>query len=126
VRRIDDAAANSYWQDIREHSAAFFNTAAPLWRLSIKSTTPPLNLGAQSWNGTARCAGSRPTSTPAAVRDAAAFGGGHATLFRGGDKSAGAFHPLPPTLMTIQAQSQTRLRSRGHLESRPAVRLLGP
>ncbi len=29
-------------------------------------------------------------------------GGGHATLFRGGDKSAGVFHPLPPALAAIE------------------------
>jgi glycolate oxidase FAD binding subunit len=27
--------------------------------------------------------------------------GGHATLFRGGDKSAGVFHPLAPAIMKI-------------------------
>ncbi|HET6491927.1 MAG TPA: glycolate oxidase subunit GlcE, partial [Burkholderiales bacterium] len=35
------------------------------------------------------------------VREAAAFGGGHATLFRGSDKAAGVFHPLPPALEKI-------------------------
>ena len=38
--------------------------------------------------------------TPATVRAAAPLGGGHATLFRGGDKSSGVFQPLPPALMT--------------------------
>jgi glycolate oxidase FAD binding subunit len=43
------------------------------------------------------------TDAPAsAVRAAAEFGGGHATLFRGGDKSAGVFHPLPPALAAIE------------------------
>ena len=27
--------------------------------------------------------------------------GGHATLFRGGDKSVGVFHPLPPVMEKI-------------------------
>ncbi|MEK7834923.1 MAG: FAD-linked oxidase C-terminal domain-containing protein, partial [Pseudomonadota bacterium] len=35
------------------------------------------------------------------VRAAAAFGSGHATLFRASDKSAGVFQPLPPALQTI-------------------------
>ncbi len=39
---------------------------------------------------------------PAAqVRTAAAHAGGHATLMRGADKSAGAFAPLDATLMRI-------------------------
>ena len=101
--RIDDNAAKLYWQGIREHGAAFFDSSRPLWRLSIKSTTPPLNLpGAQliEWNGALRWLAT--DADASAVRDAAKFGGGHATLFRGGDKTAGVFHPLPPALMAIQ------------------------
>jgi glycolate oxidase FAD binding subunit len=37
----------------------------------------------------------------AVVREAASQAGGHATLFRGSDKSAGAFQPLPAPLMAI-------------------------
>jgi glycolate oxidase FAD binding subunit len=37
----------------------------------------------------------------ATIRDAAARAGGHATLFRGGDRSQGVFHPLPPVLMKL-------------------------
>jgi glycolate oxidase FAD binding subunit len=100
--QLGDADARRHWQDIREHTAAFFAPTKPLWRLSIKSTTPPLNLaGAQllEWNGALRWLA---TDTDAnTVREAAKFGGGHATLFRGGDKTAGVFHPLPPALMTI-------------------------
>ena len=52
------------------------------------------------WNGALRWLA---TDVDAgAVRDAAKFGGGHATLFRGGDKAIGVFQPLPPALMTIQ------------------------
>jgi glycolate oxidase FAD binding subunit len=100
--RIDESKANRYWDGVREHTAAFFTTQLPLWRLSIKSTTPPLNLpGAQlfEWNGALRWLVT--DADAAAVREAAQFGGGHATLFRGGDKSAGVFHPLPSALMTI-------------------------
>ena len=56
-----------------------------LWRLSIKSTTPPLRLpGSQviEWNGSLRW-----IATDAAaetVFDAARKAGGHATRFRGG------------------------------------------
>ena len=100
--RIDDIEAKSYWQGIRDHSAEFFRTLKPLWRLSIKSTTPPLNLpGAQliEWNGSLRWLAT--DADAPAVREAAQFGGGHATLFRGGDKAAGVFQSLPPALMTI-------------------------
>jgi glycolate oxidase FAD binding subunit len=36
------------------------------------------------------------------VRQAAASAGGHATLFRGGDKQDGVFHPLAPAVAAIQ------------------------
>ncbi len=100
--RIGDAQALRYWQDIREHTAAFFDTTQPVWRLSLKSTTPPLNLpGVQliEWNGALRWLATG--AEAAVVREAAKFGGGHATLFRGGDKAVGVFQPLPPALMTI-------------------------
>jgi glycolate dehydrogenase FAD-binding subunit len=100
--RIDAAGAQRYWQDIREHTAAFFKTTKPLWRLSLKSTTPPLNLpGTQliEWNGALRWLATDANADT--VREAAKFGGGHATLFRGGDKAAGVFQPLPPALMAI-------------------------
>jgi len=35
------------------------------------------------------------------VREAARRAGGHATLFRRGDKTAGVFHPLEPALAKI-------------------------
>ena len=101
--RLDEGEAQRYWQDIREHTAAFFNTAPALWRLSLKSTTPPLNLpGTQliEWNGALRWLATN--AHAATVREAAKFGGGHATLFRGGDKAVGVFQPLPRALMTIQ------------------------
>ena len=100
--RISPAQAERYWQGIREHTDPFFKTRQPLWRLSLKSTTPPLSLpGAQmiEWGGALRWLAS--DADAQTVRDAAKAGGGHATLFRGGDKSIGVFHPLPPALMTI-------------------------
>jgi len=100
--RTDPEWALHFWHGIREHSDSFFTTGQPLWRLSLKSTTPPLNLpGAQllEWGGALRWLAT--DADAPTVRAAAAFGGGHATLFRGGDKSAGVFQPLPPALLTI-------------------------
>ncbi len=100
--RIAAAQAEHFWQGIREHSDPFFKTSQPLWRLSLKSTTPPLNFrGAQliEWGGALRWLAT--DADARTVRAIAEAGGGHATLFRGGDKSAGVFHPLPPALMKI-------------------------
>lgn len=92
----------AFWRELREHEAEFFRQPQPLWRLSVKSSTPPLNVSGQQlieWGGALRWLKSDIDAT--AVREAAAFGGGHATLFRGGDKSKGVFHPLPPALEKI-------------------------
>jgi glycolate oxidase FAD binding subunit len=96
------ADGTAFWQQVRDHQLAFFRTTEPLWRLSLKSTTPPLALaGTQliEWNGGLRWLITN--SGAAAVRETAAGAGGHATLFRGGNKGAGVFHPLSPALMNL-------------------------
>lgn len=97
---VADGAA--FWTKLREQELDFFVAARPLWRLSLKSTTPPLNLPGQQlveWGGALRWL--KADIDAKTVREAAAFGGGHATLFRANDKSAGVFHPLPPAMMRI-------------------------
>ena len=94
--------AQSFWSDLREQRHAFFAAATPLWRLSLPATTSPLDVGAPQWiewGGALRwlCA----EVSAKSLREKVAAAGGHATLFRGGDKSVGVFHPLPPALAKI-------------------------
>ncbi len=73
-----------------------------LWRLSLPSTaTPVAVVGEQliEWGGAQRWL--RSDATAAVVRAAALKAGGHATLFRGGDKDAGVFQPLAPAVGRI-------------------------
>jgi glycolate oxidase FAD binding subunit len=97
---VDDGA---WWEALREQRHPFFAGEAPLWRLSLPSTAPPLGLGEPQlieWGGALRWLRShRPAQE---VRARAAELGGHATLFRGGDRAAGAFTPLPAALLAIQ------------------------
>ncbi|MGH8750232.1 MAG: glycolate oxidase subunit GlcE [Burkholderiales bacterium] len=100
--RMDNMQANDFWTAIREQTDVFFQDDAPLWRLSIKSTTPPLKLsGVQliEWGGSLRWLKS--DAKAQSIRETAAAAGGHATLFRARDKSAGVFHPLPPAQLDI-------------------------
>jgi glycolate oxidase FAD binding subunit len=100
------SAGDSFWGGLREQSSAFFAAdafdSAPLWRLSVPSNTPRLDLpGTQliEWGGALRWLRS---SAPARrIRETVAGAGGHATLFRAADKSAGAFHPLAAPLLEI-------------------------
>ena len=44
----------AFWRGVREHSDAFFGGDEPLWRLSLPSTSPPLELEGRQlieWNG---------------------------------------------------------------------------
>ena len=99
---VAPAQAIRFWTGIREHADPFFADSRPLWRLSVASTAPPLDLPGHQlieWGGALRWLKS--TADARTLRDAAARSGGHATLFRGGDKSGGVFHPLPPALMKL-------------------------
>ncbi|HEX3097758.1 MAG TPA: glycolate oxidase subunit GlcE [Usitatibacter sp.] len=97
----EDAAGARFWSDLREQRLDFFAGDAPLWRLSVPQTAAPLALEPQliDWGGGVRWV--RGALDPFTVRSTVERVGGHATLFRGGDKSVGVFHPLPPAIMKI-------------------------
>ena len=91
-----------FWLGIREQTDAFFCSDKPLWRLSVPSVAPPLALPGEQlieWGGALRWFASNADART--VRAAAAQAGGHATLFRASDKSAGVFTVLTPVLATI-------------------------
>jgi glycolate oxidase FAD binding subunit len=98
--------ADSFWEDLREQRSPFFSGADALWRLSVPSTAGALVLGGAQlieWGGAQRWlhAGSNADLDAATVRRTVSAVGGHATLFRGGDKSSGVFQPLAPAVARI-------------------------
>ena len=114
--RVQDAEARPFWHGVREHSDRFFRNDAPLWRVSVPSTTPPLGLQGEQmieWGGALRWISSHADART--VREAARRAGGHATLFRGGDKSVGVFQPLAPAMMKIHRQLKAEFDPRGVL-----------
>ena len=103
---LDDA--DDWWRALREHDTAFFADAGSLWRLSLPTVAPPLALpGTQliEWGGAQRWL--RTDADAATVRKVAGAAGGHATLFRGGDRQAGVFQPLAPAVLAIHRQLKT-------------------
>lgn len=99
---VADTEAGLFWRDLRDHRAAFFSSAEPLWRLSVPSTRQPLfpNLPQWiEWGGALRWA--RGATEAKMLRATVEAAGGHVTLFRHGDKAAGVFHPLQPVLARI-------------------------
>jgi glycolate oxidase FAD binding subunit len=109
---VEPGLAARFWTGLRDHTDEFFVGAAraveggaALWRLSVPQVIGPIRLPGEQlleWGG-----GQRWLCTPlpaAQVREAAANAGGHAVLFRGRDKTAGAFAPLKPPLDRIHRE----------------------
>jgi glycolate oxidase FAD binding subunit len=94
-----------FWASLREQHHGFFDGDAPLWRLSVPSTAGPIALGGPQlieWGGAQRwLRADGDAATAQRIRSAVAACGGHATLFRGGDKSVGVFQPLAPAIARI-------------------------
>ena len=92
-----------FWRDLREQEHAFFiQDGPPLWRLSLPSVAAPLDLpGVQliEWGGAQRWY--RGDAEVQTIRAAALAAGGHASLYRGGDKQLGVFAPLAPAVAKI-------------------------
>ncbi len=97
----DDAA---FWRSVREQTLPFFASARVLWRISVRSTAPVLDVGDRQlveWGGAVRWIAADDAAGAEHLRGMAGEHGGHATLFRAGDKSAGTFAPLPDASLAI-------------------------
>ena len=92
------------WKSVREQTHDFFQPDKPLWRLSIKSTMPPLSLSGKQmmeWNGALRWLVCDEAMDAGTIRKVAKDAGGHATLFRGNELRNHVFHPLDSGMMKI-------------------------
>ncbi len=96
------AAGMEFWSAVREHTHPFFQGDTPLWRLSVPPATPLLELPGPclwDWGGAQRWL--RSDAPAATLQQAAAAVGGHATLFRGGDRQELVFQPLAPVVWQL-------------------------
>ncbi len=90
--------------------------AAALWRLSVRATAPHTAFGGATmiaWGGALRWVGAGGEGDAQQARAWAAAHGGHATLFRATDKSAGVFQPLPPALLALHQRLKAALDPAG-------------
>ena len=102
--QVDDQSAQQHWAALREQHHPFFTDHAVIWRVALPNTTAAIDLGGAQlieWGGAQRWVGGSSLSANQ-LREQVLAAGGHATLFRGGDKSAGVFQPLAPSLLRIQ------------------------
>ena len=113
------AQATQFWDAVREQADPFFAGDAPLWRLSLPSNAPVVDLPGEQlleWGGALRWLKSG--ADAATVRAAAARVGGHATLFRAREKPAGAFAPLAQELARLHRELKQSFDPAGILNPR--------
>ena len=97
-----DPAGADFWEKLREQQLDYFNDERPLWRLSVPTTTGKPDLSGEwliDWGGAQRWL--RSEDKPAVIFSEAKKQGGHAMLFRGGDRTEDVFQPLPASLMQL-------------------------
>ncbi|PWG64265.1 glycolate oxidase subunit GlcE [Sediminicurvatus halobius] len=102
--RIDDAPG--FWRSVRDHTHDFFTSEGPpLWRLALPPGAPlPALDGAlfSEWAG--KQLWLRSAADAESIRRETARLGGHATLFRGGDRSGEVFHPLEAVTLRLHRE----------------------
>ena len=94
---------DAFWTALREQTLPFFTrTGEPLWRVSVPPGAGTIRIGGDvlvDWGGALHWLR---TEAPASeIRAAAERAGGHAALFRGGDRTGSVFHPLPPAVRKL-------------------------
>jgi glycolate oxidase FAD binding subunit len=111
---FENSQADAFWHGIREQTHSFFSGDLPLWRVAVPSTAAALPVQCSQlieWGGALRWL--RTDQSVEQVRELATKAGGHATLFRGGDRSHGVFTPLSPTLATIHRRLKAQFDPTG-------------
>jgi len=96
--------ADDDWHALREMRLPLFAAERPLWRLSVQSPAPPdaaLPPALLDWAGARRWVHAE---NPALALDSARRAGGHACLFRGGDRRAEVRAPLGDPQQRLHAR----------------------
>lgn len=119
---LDEAAASTYWQALRDHQLPIFQVGeTDLWRAAVPLSTPVSALPDApqyiDWGGQQRWF-RLPSGQDADIRRQATAAGGHATLFRPSAQSTGnaqtsPFTPLPAPLHALHQRIKTALDPKG-------------
>lgn len=92
----------NFWTRLRDQQLDFFTQDTPLWRLSLPPATGCQDYDADAltdWAGAQRWLH---TDMPAeTLRAAVTAQGGHATLFKGGNRDGDVFQPLDPVMLRL-------------------------
>ncbi|KPK61384.1 MAG: glycolate oxidase [Gammaproteobacteria bacterium SG8_31] len=102
---VSSTEAETFWRHLREHELEFFRSDQPLWRISVAPASCVLALPGQwliDWGGAQRWLYTPMDS--AKVRKTVAAAGGHAVVFRGGDRAGSIFHPLEGPMLRLHGR----------------------
>ncbi len=111
------ADVGAFWDDLRDQKLSFFTGDAPLWRLSVPSVAPVIDLPGETlieWGGAQRWL--RLDAPAAKIRTAAAAVGGSATLYRAHTElktAVGTFAPLPDPIMALHRRLKATFDPKG-------------
>jgi len=106
---LDRQSGQQFWQQLRDQQLAFFQTNQPIWRLSVPAPTPALGLAGETlieWGGALRWL--RSGLSAHEIRQAVTAVGGHAILFKGGERHGEIFQPLPPNLEVLHQRLKSQ------------------
>jgi glycolate oxidase FAD binding subunit len=98
-----ETADDALWASLRDQAHPHFSDGG-LWRLSLPSHASAIILRGEQlieWGGAQRWLKVDEAAQADSIRRSVAAAGGHAALYRGGDKSVGVFHPLAPAVARI-------------------------
>ena len=104
----------AFWADLREQRLAFFTGETPLWRLSLPPAVMQPDLPGEwliDWGGAQRWL--RSDAWAGTIHAAAREAGGHAALFRGGDRGGEVFAPLSTPLLRVHRNLKRALDPHG-------------
>ncbi|MGH8630930.1 MAG: glycolate oxidase subunit GlcE [Burkholderiales bacterium] len=101
-----------FWRSLRDQSHPFFRRELPLWRLSVKSSSAPLEFGPTlvEWGGALRWVSAN--IDPERAHETALRFAGHATLFRAPEKPDG-IQRLSPGLLALHKKLKKALDPNG-------------
>ena len=100
---IEDPQGAKFWMELREQKLTFFENANVLWRVIVPPAVDPLKLPGKSlieWGGGLRWLASWSDEDDSFHAFSEKLGG-HATKFRGGDRTKDVEHPLNKQMFAL-------------------------
>lgn len=105
----------AFWDGVRDFTHPAL-AAGPLWRLSLPQTAPIPSVGeVAAWDWAGAQIWLRSDRPPAAIWEAAAAVGGHATRLRGAAPGGEVFQPLAPAMLALHQRLKAALDPAGIL-----------